>query len=458
VLTARGCRARPFTETKPFLNVASPRASYIRYAVGQWKKGQRATWVLGVVLGFVAGGAVVAAAGLVLPGVLDPHRERIGILAWLGLMLLVAGVSGLAVVSTTRRLRRQARRTTAIAIAAQRVGLAIDVNEVAGAVLVAAREVFPEADFGGVLLFDRASEKLKPLPMSMQAGVVEARAAGKVIDLSPGEGVAGKVFLAAEARCWGSPEEVLAEHGNMRTSTREQILALTGGMKSVAAAPLKLVDQGVIGVLTLGSSSRERVFVDPDLVVLQGLAEQAALGVERARMYQVQRDQAMTDPLTGLANYRALKNVVNQEVARARRTSGRLALLFCDLDGFKAVNDLHGHRVGDAVLRLLSRAMGDVLRTEDLAARYGGDEFVCVLPGADLVQAQQVTDRIGQRFVQMLAEEHELEHVRTFPSAGCAIFPEQGQTADDLLAAADASLLRAKRAVPESERRRAAQG
>ena len=391
--------------------------------------------------------AVVIAAGVGARLYIGRH-DLVGTAAWTALLLGVTTIAVVAIRSTGERLKRQSRRTTAIAIAAQRVGLAIDVNEVAGAVLVASHEVFPDADFGGVLVFDHESEKLKSLPIAMQGGRVGLSEVQAPIDLAPGEGVAGKVFLAAEARCWGTPEEVLAEHGSLREVTREQILALTGGVRSVAAAPLKLPDRGVIGVLTLGSTIREHVWDQDDMVVVQGLAEQAALGVERARMYQEQRTQAMTDALTGLANYRQLRNVVNQEIARARRQETHLALLFFDLDGFKAVNDRHGHRSGDAVLKLLARSMADVLRTEDLAARYGGDEFVCVLPGADREQAELVCARIGRRFSEMLGLDEQLRTIHTAPSCGCAVFPEQGSGADDLLAAADGALLKAKRGAP----------
>jgi len=392
----------------------------------------------------VGAGALLA---LVLLEVGRPlNRDRVGLLVWIGALLAVAVLAAAVVLSATQRLKAEARRTNAIAIAAQRVGLAIDANEVAGAVLFAAQEVFSEIDFGGVLVFDGESELLVPLPVSMISGDVGRHPDIPSFNINPGEGVAGKVFLAARARCWGTPEEVMREHGNMKEVTREKILALTGGMRSVAAAPLRLPDRGVIGVLTLGSSSRENAWGDGDMVVLQGLAEQAALGVERARMYQHQRAEALTDPLTGLANYRQLKSVVGQEVARARRADGKLALVFCDLDGFKAVNDSHGHRAGDAVLQVLARSMAEVLRTEDLAARYGGDEFVCVLPGADLRQAGEVTERIERRFNELLAQDELLRGVATRPSCGCAVFPGDGSAADDLLGAADAALMRAKQA------------
>ena len=397
---------------------------------------------------FLLGGVLGALLAVLLLELLRPlNGNPVGVMAWAGVIVLVAVLTGAAVVSAADQLKRQARRSHAIAIAAQRVGLAIDVNEVAGAVLLAAREVFAEADFGGVLVYDPETRLLVPLPISMQGGEVGIHEQTRRFDISPGEGVAGKVFVAAAARCWRNSLEVMREHGDMKNITRDRILALTGGMRSVAAAPLQLQEQGVFGVLTLGSSKRDNVWGSEDMVVLQGLADQAALGVERARMYQEQRAEAMTDPLTGLANYRQLKAVVGVEVARARRGATRLAVLFFDLDGFKAVNDQHGHGAGDGVLRLLARSMHEVLRTEDLAARYGGDEFVCVLPGADAAQAEVVVQRIRGRFLELLQLDDELRTVRTYPSSGCAVYPEQGTAAEELLVAADAALLRAKQAV-----------
>ncbi|MFN2465434.1 MAG: diguanylate cyclase [Candidatus Dormibacteria bacterium] len=400
-------------------------------------------------------GAIAATGPLVLwlEMLLVLHRDPFMVLAWVLLLLGIAAFAVSAVRLTSERMTRQMRRTNAIAIAAQAVGLSTDLNQVAAAVLTASRVVFSDADFGGVLLFDHESEKLKPLSTSMVAGVIGEQPDHAPFDLSPGEGVAGKAFLAAEPRCWGTAKEVVAEHGNMRPLTREQIAAMTGGVSSGAAAPMILPDRGVIGVLTLGSSIREGVWGPHDMVVLQGLAEQAALGVERARMYQEQRAQALTDPLTGLANYRQLKNVVVQEVARARRGDSRVAVIFCDLDGFKGVNDVHGHRTGDGVLRVLARTMSEVLRAEDLAARYGGDEFVCILPGADMAQAVRVSERIADRFGELLEADDELSRVRTFPTCGCALYPVHGSNAEEIIAAADAALIKAKRSVPHSDAR-----
>jgi diguanylate cyclase (GGDEF)-like protein len=218
-------------------------------------------------------------------------------------------------------------------------------------------------------------------------------------------------------------------------------------LKSAVAAPLRSAERGVIGVLVLGSSLREGAFSPEDVTVLQGLADQATLGLERARLYQEQKTQAMTDALTGLANLRQLELVLAQELARSKRASSEMSVIFSDLDGFKEVNDRFGHSVGDAALKLYAGTLVETLRAGDVAARYGGDEFVCVLPGADLAHAQAVAERLQRHFAAQLSMTAGLSQAQTSVSVGIAVYPADGTTAEELLAAADANLIAAKPAV-----------
>ena len=343
-----------------------------------------------------------------------------------------------------RRLQLQVGRTAAIANAAERVGLATDVVEVGAAVLQACTDSFPEADIGGIMLFDPAVGALRSLEVSLQHGEVVNTTGTPDIHMKPGEGLAGKTFLTGVARVWATGAEVAADHVSLRNLTRAEILKIAGIDHSGLVAPLRVPDRGVIGVLTLGSTTRENVFEAEDLPVLQGLAEQAALGIERARHFQEQRTQALTDPLTGLANYRQLKAILVQELARSRRAGEPMAVIFSDLDDFKAVNDRHGHGIGDMALRLYAETARRTLRAEDTAARYGGDEFVCVLPGSDEAQAATAVERIAHMFADDLAGDPLLGGVRTSVTAGVAVYPVDGETPEALLAAADTALRRAK--------------
>jgi diguanylate cyclase (GGDEF)-like protein len=161
--------------------------------------------------------------------------------------------------------------------------------------------------------------------------------------------------------------------------------------------------------------------------------------LDNARLFDQVRQLAVTDPLTGLSNYRTLINVMETEIQRSRRTGRPFAVLLLDLDGLKTINDEHGHLVGSraicrlaSVLRIHSRAM-------DTAARYGGDEFAVVLPEAGDEAATSVSRRICER----LAKDGEFPHVTV--SVGAAVFPRDGETIDGLFGAADRALYGMKR-------------
>lgn len=151
--------------------------------------------------------------------------------------------------------------------------------------------------------------------------------------------------------------------------------------------------------------------------------------------------RAVHDPLTGLANRALLLDRLNQALARSRRGGGRLAVLYCDLDGFKAVNDRWGHGVGDEVLRLVGRRLLDAVRLEDTVARFGGDEFVVLCE-----QAGDVAE-IGQRVVDSLADpiSHPAGSVELGISVGITVAGPDSRPAD-LLEAADRAMYVAKHA------------
>ena len=160
--------------------------------------------------------------------------------------------------------------------------------------------------------------------------------------------------------------------------------------------------------------------------------------LDNARLFDQVRQLAVTDPLTGLSNYRTLINAMETELQRSRRTGRSFAILLLDLDGLKKINDEHGHLVGSRaicrlanVLRLHSRAM-------DTTARYGGDEFAVILPEAGEEAATSVSRRICER----LAGDKEFPNVTV--SVGAAVFPRDGETIDSLFNAADRALYRMK--------------
>ena len=161
--------------------------------------------------------------------------------------------------------------------------------------------------------------------------------------------------------------------------------------------------------------------------------------LDNARLFDQVRKLAITDPLTGLSNYRTLFNVMETEVQRSRRTGRPFAVLLLDLDGLKAINDEHGHLVGSRAICRLANVLRIHSRSVDTAARYGGDEFAVVLPEAGEEAAAAASRRICER----MARDGEFPQVTV--SIGSAVFPKDGDTIDDLLGAADRALYGMKR-------------
>ena len=154
---------------------------------------------------------------------------------------------------------------------------------------------------------------------------------------------------------------------------------------------------------------------------------------------------SVTDVLTGLANRRRLMTRLEEEVARARRYRTPLSVVMIDIDHFKQVNDVHGHAMGDVVLRNIGAMLKSSVRTTDLAARYGGEEFTLVLPHTDIPAALQVAENLRERFAEL---EHRLDGVTVKKTVSMGVTARDGQgempSAEDLLKHADEALYRAK--------------
>ncbi|MFG6414208.1 DUF484 family protein [Roseateles sp. DC23W] len=217
------------------------------------------------------------------------------------------------------------------------------------------------------------------------------------------------------------------------------------GMRSAALLPL--IRQGLlIGSLHFGARDPERYDAVSGTKFLDRLCAIAAIAIESMLNRERLRRAGMTDGLTGVHNRRYFDHRSLIEFSQAVRHRYPLACLFLDVDHFKAVNDRHGHQVGDEVLRQVGGLILRSLRTGDLAARYGGEEFVVLLPRTDLAGAREVAERIRALVQDAPFVTPEGGTLSATLSAGLAMLPAGAVSFAELLTAADRALYAAKRA------------
>ncbi len=295
---------------------------------------------------------------------------------------------------------------------------------------------------GGVLVaqctegLDGRPPGTEPPGVPLVGGVVGAVAA-------TGQPRRGRVEPAAvasgEPRCrtyiavpFAAPEDGRAEAGPNQ---------LPDGVESAEAA---------VGVLALYDRLGGEEFDDDDLVTLRTFAGHAAVAVDNVRVHEEAQRLSLTDPLTGLWNYRYLRESLRREVERANRFGRKVSFLALDLDRFKKVNDTYGHAAGDTVLAEFARRVRGEIREVDLAFRQGGEEFVVLLPETDTWGATIVAERLGAAVrdtpVTVMGHAGVEESIPVTVSIGIAVYPDHADTGPGVLEAADHALYAAKAA------------
>jgi len=264
---------------------------------------------------------------------------------------------------------------------------------------------------------------------------------------------------------WGGPPPAEA------VFSPDQCWALRRGRAHVVSAPesallcthlgsppaagylcLPLVAQGAaVGILHLrdepdGGSPASRLDRGREFRrrLAAGMADHVALALGNLRLQEMLRNQVIRDPVTGLFNRRYMTESLEREVHRARRSGSPLGIVMLDVDNFKPFNDRFGHEAGDRLLRTLGEFLRTRTRGQDIACRYGGDEFTVILPGASLDVTGRRAEELRREFKRLRPLEPTLEPVTL--SMGVATFPGQGSTWEDVLREADAALYRAKHA------------
>lgn len=239
-----------------------------------------------------------------------------------------------------------------------------------------------------------------------------------------GQGLSGWVAQNRKPIINGNPS---VEPGYLNDPTKFSTL------RSALAVPLEGVS-GVIGVLALYRSDRD-AFTTDHLRILLAVSGKMALAIENALKYQQAENSATTDYLTGLPNARSLFLQLDRELARCKRESTSLTVMVSDMDGFKQINDRFGHLEGNRVLRLFAQALKDSCREYDYLARMGGDEFVVIAPGLAAEAASKKAEQM-RTLARHAGNEVCGEEILSL-SVGRAVYPEDGNDAEQLLAEAD---------------------
>jgi len=248
-----------------------------------------------------------------------------------------------------------------------------------------------------------------------------------------GEGFVGRVAENGEMALAG-PVELGEEHTFLGAGQAGPLLAL----------PLKAEEDTVIGVLVAHKPSGEP-FTDRELGLFGEVARQVANAIHKARIYQRTQELSNRDSLTGIFNRRYLFERLEREVERGRRYARTLSLLVLDIDNFQQYNDIQGQQAGDDALRVLARIMGEGLRKPDLLARFGGEEFVVLLPETRAAPARAVAEKLRR-----LVAAAEIPGRESLPkgmltvTVGVATFPDDAPEALLLISEADRALYEGK--------------
>jgi diguanylate cyclase (GGDEF)-like protein len=322
------------------------------------------------------------------------------------------------------------RRSALVRSMSEMLEASASVEEAQGVVSRYAEEMFP-GSFGGLYLIREARDL---------AEMVTSWGADRAHPLSTG---------FAPEECWA-----------LRRTQVHVVDAQRGGVlcqhaptpPPAAALCLALTAQGdTLGVLTiafLGTADGARpapIAVSDAVVALaRAAADRAALAIANLRLRESLRAQSVRDPLTGVFNRRYLDETLEREIRRAQRTNRPLGLIIFDIDGFKQFNDTLGHEAGDEYLRELGALLRERFRRGDVVCRYGGDEFVIVLPEGTLAGTLQRAQMLGRAVEGLVVTYNGQPMGRATLSLGVAEFPEHGPTGEALLRSADAALYRAK--------------
>lgn len=216
------------------------------------------------------------------------------------------------------------------------------------------------------------------------------------------------------------------------------------GIVFFAAIPL-ISEKNFVGFLFLASKDMKKVSFDFDIASLLSLiGNNVSLILDKIKLFEETKRLSITDVLTGLYNRRHFYKHLDIEVARSKRYGSSFALMLFDIDNFKSINDNFGHQAGDEVLQGLANILRSISRETDLVVRYGGEEFIIILPNTSEQEAISLANRIKYAVEHHVFQINKLAHIAITLSGGIASFPKNAADAKSLLSAADHALYAAK--------------
>jgi len=320
------------------------------------------------------------------------------------------------------QIKRANREVFALYSLAREFSSEIDLDEILPLFTDKVRELVP-FDTCAVYLFDDKKEFGKAVFVS---GKNKASLAGRMVKV--GEGPTG---LALQER---TASDGLVSALELEFSDDD----FKHEYSAMASVPL-LADDKLVGAISLYSCEMSR-YEDEHLRLLETVSRIAADAISKSLEHAVTENYALTDPMTGLPNARSLQMHFDKELKRASRHEGSFQLLVLDLDGFKAVNDTHGHNAGDKMLKEIGAIIKSQLREYDFLSRYGGDEFVAIVPDTDNTDVMELARRIEEavsNFTLLVGEE---DVAKVGVSIGTACYPIHGETFDQIIVSADKAM------------------
>ena len=318
-----------------------------------------------------------------------------------------------------RSITQAQREVFALHEIAQTIGSSLNMNDTVTLISNKLRAIVP---FDTCLIFvvdDRSGKAIALHVVGDHADLFEHRR------ISIGDGITGWVIANGRSMCNSSPELDLV-------GMDEEIAK---NFRGVLVSPL-IREDGAFGAITLYSKGRTS-YTTEHVRLLESVAQHAASALNNAITFEKTKESALTDPLTDLPNARGFYMMLEQRLAEGQRLNREsLALISMDIDDFKKINDQWGHAIGDRLLASVARVIRKELRQMDLLSRYAGDEFVAIMPMASQSMAEGIAERIRTAVSEHNFSVRTGKTVSVNISTGIAVFPDNGETTEELLTAA----------------------